>query len=197
MSVVKTILNRRSQRLLSNQKMVEDETLITTLSDTLKHTPSSFNSQSQTLMLLLGESHKMLWNIVLTSLKKIVPESQFSKTEMKIQTFSQAYGTILYFDNTKISNQLAENFPLYKHNIDTWAKEQSGMLQSNVWLVLTELGYGASLQHYTELIDNQVRIAFNVPSEWKLVAQMPFGKPVEEPVNKKYVSINERFIVKS
>lgn len=197
MTVTNAIHNRRSHRLLSNQQIVSDELLISTVTNTLQHTPSSFNAQSQTLMLLLNESHHILWNIVLDALKKIVPSSQFPKTEAKINTFSQAYGTILFFDNTKISNQLAENYPLYKHNVETWAKEQNGMLQSNIWLVLTELGYGASLQHYTELIEEEVKTTFHVPSEWKLIAQMPFGKPVEKPSEKKFVPVEERIIIKS
>ena len=71
------------------------------------------------------------------------------------------------------------------------------MLQSNVWLVLTELGFGASLQHYTELIEEEIQSVFNVPKGWKLIAQMPFGKPVEEPSNKKFIPMSERFIIKS
>lgn len=36
---------------------------------------------------------------------------------------------------------------------------------------------GASLQHYNPLIDPKVSAEWNIPLEWKLVAQMPFGKP--------------------
>jgi predicted oxidoreductase (fatty acid repression mutant protein) len=71
------------------------------------------------------------------------------------------------------------------------------MLQSNIWLVLTELGYGASLQHYTELIEEEVQSVYNVPKGWKLIAQMPFGKPVENPVEKTFTTMNERLIIKS
>lgn len=197
MKVINTITNRRSHRLLSNQKVVSDEQLILSISDTLQHTPSAFNSQGQTLMLLLGESHLKLWDIVLNALKKIVPVNQFAKTEAKIKSFSEAYGTILYYDNINISNKLSHQFPLYKHNVETWAKEQNGMLQSNIWLVLTELGYGASLQHYTELIEEEVQSVYNVPKGWKLIAQMPFGKPVENPVEKTFTTMNERLIIKS
>lgn len=197
MKVINTITNRRSHRLLSNQKVVSDEQLILSVSDTLQHTPSAFNSQGQTLMLLLGESHLKLWDIVLNALKKIVPVNQFAKTEAKIKSFSEAYGTILYYDNINISNKLSHQFPLYKHNVETWAKEQNGMLQSNIWLVLTELGYGASLQHYTELIEEEVQSVYNVPKGWKLIAQMPFGKPVENPVEKTFTTMNERLIIKS
>ena len=40
------------------------------------------------------------------------------------------------------------------------------MLQSNVWAALAMEGVGASLQHYHNLIEDEVRTAFNVPDEW-------------------------------
>ncbi|NFV72581.1 nitroreductase, partial [Clostridium botulinum] len=39
-------------------------------------------------------------------------------------------------------------------------------------------GFGASLQHYNELIEEDVKKEWNIPNNWKLIAQMPFGKPV-------------------
>jgi len=31
------------------------------------------------------------------------------------------------------------------------------------------------------LIDDDVRSEWNVPAEWKLIAQMPFGSPTQQP----------------
>ncbi len=41
-----------------------------------------------------------------------------------------------------------------------------GMLQSNIWVALAKEGVGASLQHYSNLIEDQVRTVFKVPEEW-------------------------------
>ncbi|PKL00777.1 MAG: nitroreductase [Tenericutes bacterium HGW-Tenericutes-1] len=196
MNVIDAIIKRRSHRLLGNHRIVSDEVLEKALFDAIKHTPSSFNAQSQTAMLLLGNQHHQLWEIVLESLRKIVPETQFPKTSKKIKTFDDAYGTILFFDHLEITKNLEDKFPLYRHNIENWVEQQTGMLQSNIWLVLTELGYGASLQHYTELIEEEVKVAFNVPKAWKLIAQMPFGSLIEEPGTKDFLPMNQRFIVK-
>ena len=49
--------------------------------------------------------------------------------------------------------------------------------------MLEDAGMGASLQHYNPLIDDEVRKAWNLPGDWKLVAQMPFGVPVAQPVS--------------
>ena len=48
---------------------------------TVRHVPSAFNSQSTRVVLLLGESHKKLWQIVKDALKRIVPAEAFVKTE--------------------------------------------------------------------------------------------------------------------
>jgi len=196
MNVIDAIKIRRSHRLLGNEKKVSDKILEEAIFETIKHTPSSFNAQSQTAMLLLGKSHLQLWEIVLEALRKIVPDTQFSKTMKKIQSFSDAYGTILFFDHSEITKKLETKFPLYQHNIENWVEQQTGMLQSNVWLVLTELGYVASLQHYTELIESEVAKTFNVPPHWELLAQMPFGTPLETPSSKDYLPMEDRFLVK-
>ena len=47
---------------------------------TVRHVPSAFNSQTTRVVLLLGESHKKLWQIVKDALKKIVPAEAFAKT---------------------------------------------------------------------------------------------------------------------
>jgi len=48
------------------------------------------------------------------------------------------------------------------------------------------------LQHYNPLIDDEVRKAWNLPGDWKLVAQMPFGVPVAQPGSKEVMSLDER-----
>ena len=49
------------------------------------------------------------------------------------------------------------------------------MLQLAVWSMLRELNVGASLQHYNPVIDARVKEIFDIPENFKLVAQMPFG----------------------
>ena len=51
---------------------------------------------------------------------------------------------------------------------------------------------GASLQHYNELIGNQVKAEWNVPEEWMLISQMPFGKPTAPPDEKTFEPLEKR-----
>jgi hypothetical protein len=66
------------------------------------------------------------------------------------------------------------------------------MLQNNVWMMLEAEGFGVSLQHYNPLIDDKVKANWHIPESWKLLAQMPFGKPLAQPAPKSFLSLTER-----
>ena len=69
------------------------------------------------------------------------------------------------------------------------------MLQFVVWTALEQTGLGASLQHYSPLIDEDVRNEWGLPENWKLIAQMPFGKPVAQPGEKQFSPLEARLKV--
>ncbi len=127
---------------------------------------------------MLGEQHDKLWDITKETLRKIVPENNFTSTEEKMNAFKSGYGTVLYFEDNQVVEELQENFALYKDNFPIWSQQSSGMLQFAIWTALEIEGFGATLQHYNPLIDEEVRKEWEVPESWKLIAQMPFGKPV-------------------
>lgn len=87
---------------------------------------------------------------------------------------------------------MQEQFPLYAENFPVWANHSSAMLQLAIWSSLRELGIGASLQHYNPVIDARVRELFDLPEEYVLVAEMPFGGIGEEPAPKPAENIRER-----
>lgn len=158
--------------------------------------PSAFNSQSTRVVLLLGKSHKKLWNIVKDALRKIVPGEAFAKTEEKIDnSFACGYGTVLFFEDQKVVKGLQEAFPSYQENFPGWSLQTSAMHQLAVWVMLEDVGFGASLQHYNPLIDDEVRRAWNLPAHWHLIAEMPFGVPVNKPGEKEFQPLEERIKV--
>jgi len=107
----------------------------------------------------------------------------------------KAKGTISFYDDASVTRSLEEKFPLYAKNFGIWALEQNGMLQINVWNMLTSLGLGASLQHYNEVIDQKVRDLFDVNPDWKLIGQMPFGTIISVPDKKSEVPLHTRIKV--
>lgn len=183
---------RRSCYGISNDKLVSDQELTEMVEHAVKHTPSAFNSQTARVVLLLGDHHTKLWDITMEALRKVVPKEDFAPTEEKINSFSAGYGTVLFFEDTKIVESLQEDFALYKDNFPIWSKEASGMHQFNIWTSLNLLGYGATLQHYTELIEDQVKKEWDLPDHWEMRAQMPFGKPTIEPGDKEFSSLEDR-----
>lgn len=195
MSNVEALKTRRSFYNINRDILVSEETILTLIEETVKYTPSAFNSESQRVVVLLNEKHEQVWEMVKAAIKKLVPENEFKKSEDKINAFKAGYGTILFFDDAKTTEALIEKFPLYKANFLKWAIEQNGMLQGNVWVGLSEMGIGASLQHYNELIEEQVKTAFNIDKSWTLQAQMPFGNIVTRPDVKPKKSLSERMVV--
>lgn len=184
---------RRSIYGISNEAVISDERLQEVIQHAVKHTPSAFNSQSARIVLLLGEEHTKLWSITTETLRKIVPAENFASTQEKMNAFGSGHGTVLFFEDQSVIESLQEQFALYKDNFPKWSEHSSGMLQFVIWTSLAQEGYGASLQHYNPLIDDEVKQSWGLPSSWKLVAQMPFGKPVAPPSNEKqFQSIEDR-----
>lgn len=186
---------RRSIYGLDKKVKVSDGEIRKIVEEALLHTPTGFNSQGPRAVLLLGKGHEKLWSITMEALRQVVPAASFKSTEDKINSFAAAYGTVVYFEEEAIVKNLQEKFSLYAQNFPIWATQSNGMLQQAVWFGLTQAGLGASLQHYNELIEEAFRKEFDIPSTWKMVAQMPFGNPIAQPSAKEFVPVDARLKV--
>lgn len=180
------IERRRSYYAIDKASPISMEQIQTMVEHAVKYVPSPFNSQSGRVVILFGEQHDRLWEITREALRKVVPEASFAQTNEKIDAFQKGFGTILFFEDQEVIEGLQEQFALYKDNFPVWSNQSSGMLQFVIWSVLVDAGLGASLQHYNPLIDEQVKEEWKLPDKWKLIAQMPFGKPLAEPSDKEF-----------
>ncbi len=180
------VADRRSHYGISKESLIPDERIKEIVEYTVKHTPSAFNSQSARVILLLRNHHDKLWDITKEALRKIVPKEQFSSTEDKINSFQNGYGTVLFFEDNSVIQSLQKQFESYKDNFPIWSQQSNGMHQFVLWTALEIEGFGASLQHYNELIEADVKKEWSIPDNWKLIAQMPFGKPTEIPDEKQF-----------
>lgn len=192
MEFLKAIKNRRSVYALSKSSPVSDERIIEIVEEATLLTPSAFHAQCQKVAILFGKRHDKLWDIALSVLKKVVPAEGFAATEAKINSFKSAYATVLFFNDDSIIQKQQEAFPLYANNFPIWAEQANGMLQFAVWNLLEAEGLGANLQHYNPLIDEEVKVIFDIPKEWRLIAQMPLGKSMADPDGKVFVDISTR-----
>jgi predicted oxidoreductase (fatty acid repression mutant protein) len=186
------IENRRSIYAIGKESPISAEEIQNIVEHAVKYVPSPFNSQSARVVVLLGEQHDKLWNITRETLRKIVPEGAFASTDEKISSFQNGFGSILFFEDQAIVEDLQERFALYKDNFPVWSLQSSGMVQFTVWATLEDAGLGASLQHYNPLVDDEVKEQWNLPEKWKLLAQMPFGKPLADPGEKEFAPLESR-----
>lgn len=188
-----TVKQRRSIYGLSDKKIVPNERIIELVRDAVKHVPSPFNSQSTRVIVLFDGAHKALWQFTLDELRKVTPPERFPATQSKVEeSFASGYGSVLYFIDKSVVDELAAKFPLYADKFAQWSQHSSAMHQYVIWAALEAEGLGASLQHYSPLVDDAVRATWNVPAEWQMIAQMPFGKPILPPGDKEFNSLDER-----
>jgi uncharacterized protein len=61
--------------------------------EAVKHTPTSFNSQSSRAVVVFGEAHHFVWGAVKEEIKAVVPDEEaWKKSEQRLNGFEAAYG---------------------------------------------------------------------------------------------------------
>ncbi len=184
---------RRSFYSLENDINLSERDIISCLQDVLLYVPSAFNSQSTRLVLLMGNSHKLFWQTVCEKIEGMVSLADYNRSKTKIEkSFASGYGTLLFYEDKAIIAQMKKDFPLYAKDFNIYSEHTSAMHQFATWLLFSELGMGASLQHYGALVERDCVSLFDVPDDWRLVAQMPFGKALDVPGEKSQISMEER-----
>ena len=192
MSYIDIIKQRRSVYDLHKHLPISENKLMRILEDIITESPTAFNMQSSHVIVLMDGQHERLWNIVTKTLKEVVPSDKFEPTQKKMDMFTNAKGTILFFENTQIIEQLKIDYPLYKDQFDNFALRGMGILQGNIWNALAEVEIGASLQHYNPLIDEAVKEEWDIPEYYQLSAQMVFGGIGSIPEPKEKVDVHTR-----
>jgi predicted oxidoreductase (fatty acid repression mutant protein) len=172
---IDALKRRRTQYALGRKLPLSHEDVTTLIQEAIKHTPSSFNSQSSRAVILFGAQSEKVWELTKDTLRRIVPAEAYANTEKKLNSFAAGAGTVLFFEDQDVVKALQEKFALYADNFPVWSEQAGGMAQLAVWSTLANAGIGASLQHYNPLIDEAVAKEWNIPASWKLRAQMPFG----------------------
>lgn len=166
---------RRTVYALNKNLPVSAQEITAIIEHVVKHTPSSFNSQSTRVVVLFGAEHEKLWDIAISELRKIVPADKFQPTEDKLNMFKAAAGSVLFFEDQTVVKGLQEQFPSYAAGFPVWADHADAMHQYALWTTLAAASVGAHLQHYNPIIDAEVAKTWNIPADWTLRAQLVFG----------------------
>jgi predicted oxidoreductase (fatty acid repression mutant protein) len=189
------VAERRSHYAIGNKAVTSDEKIADILEQAVLHAPSAYNSQSTRVILLLGKHHDRLWTILMDIMRERLPEEKFPRTEKKINGFKAGYGTILFFEDMDVVQDLVDKFPTYADNFRNWSLQGAAIMEYIVWTALEAEGYGASLQHYNELIADAVKKEWNLSDSWRLDAQMPFGNIEEKPADKSFQPLEKRLMI--
>lgn len=179
-----SIKARRTIYAIGKNVTVDQVKIEETIREAVKQSPSAFNSQTSRVVTLYGESHTNFWNIVRETLRKIVPAEAFEGTNQKIDSFAAGFGTALFYEDQDVVKGLQEQFALYADNFPVWSEHSSAIAQFATWTALSEIGIGASLQHYNPIVDAEVAETYDIPANWKLRAQLVFGS-IEAPAGDK------------
>ncbi|WP_326519079.1 nitroreductase family protein [Acinetobacter sp. CAAS 2-6] len=190
------IEKRRSIYAIGKHVKQTPEQLTEFIQNTIKLSPSAFNSQSSRAVILFNDQHQKFWNIVKDALKAFAKDKEAAaKTSAKIDSFAAGFGTVLFFEDQDVVKSMQQQFPLYADNFPVWSEHSTGIAQFATWTALSTIGIGASLQHYNPLVDEKVQATWNVPANWKLRAQLVFGS-IEAPAGEKsFMDDAERFKV--
>ena len=186
---------RRSLYVLNKDLPISQDEVKQIVEHALKHTPSSFNSQSTRMVVLFGAEHEKLWDIAICELRKIVPADKFEPTENKLNMFKAAAGSVLFFEDQEVIKGLQNQFPAYAANFPIWAEHANAMNQYAIWTTLSAAAVGTNLQHYNPVIDAEVAKTWNIPANWTLRAQLVFGGMGAPAGEKSFASIEERMKV--
>lgn len=193
MAFLEQIKQRRSIYNIGKNVSLDQAEVEQIIKDAVKHSPSSFNSQTSRVVILFGQSHDTFWHIVRETLRDLVSADAFEATNNKINSFAAGYGTALFYEDQDIVKSMQEQFALYADNFPVWSEHSSAIAQFATWTALAEHNIGASLQHYNPIIDEEVARTFEIPSNWKLRAQLVFGS-IEAPAGEKpFMDDAERF----
>ncbi|KAJ5168980.1 uncharacterized protein N7482_004574 [Penicillium canariense] len=197
-ALVQAAQDRRTIYNLGKNSPVTDSKIEELVNAAILHVPSSFNTQSTRLVVLLREEHEKLWDITIETFKGLVrsgkvPDAVFqNQTLPKLQGFQAAYGTVLFYEDPAHIKPFQEKFALYKDHFELWAEHSNAMHQYFLWTGLETLGFSANLQHYNPLINAPVAQHWNLPSEWRLTSQLVFGSPEAAAGEKDQKPVEER-----
>ena len=170
MKLEEAIEGRRSIRTLEKGEHIGRKKIEEILK-VARHAPNSYNMQGSRVVVLFDGESDQFWDITRDELR--------------------GNGTLLFYEDMDLVEQMKENFPLYADKFDHWAQQNNAIFQYAVWLELYANDIAASLQHYNPLVDDAVAKRWDIPDEWLMIAQMPFGKAAEEPAPRSFKPLDE------
>lgn len=190
LTFIDQLKKRRSIYALGKRVHYSQAYLCEIIQEAVRSCPSAYDSQSTRIAVLFADSHHQFWEIVKQVQRQHVPEHIYEGVELKLNQCAEAYGTILFYEDQSVIQQLQKKMPLNSEDFPAWSEQTSGMAQFAVWATLADSGLGASLHHYNPLINEKVAEHFDIDKNWLLRAQLCFGS-IEQTVEEKLQQLDQ------
>lgn len=178
------LLGRRSIYALGQNTDLTVEDVVDRLRKVQQTVPSASNSQTTRLVVVTEENNNKLWDLIMSVQKEVLDQGTWDFMSPIMANAKEALGTVLFFED----RDAVDAMPAKGDRAEAYKQNNSANSQFAVWLALTELGLGGSLQHfnigYEQGFDKAIRELFDLPESYELIAQMPFGS-IEAPAGEK------------
>ena len=93
-SFFEAVEHRRTYYALENKSTISDARIEELVTQTIKHVPSAFNSQTCRMVVVLNQEHSSLWDMITDVYKTMLPADKFEHAKGRFDMFRAAYGTV-------------------------------------------------------------------------------------------------------
>lgn len=186
------VKQRRTQYAIGNNTELSNEEISDRILEVAREIPSASNSQTTRLVVVFGDKHVELWDHILDVQKGVMQGQMWEMMSGVMEGAKAGVGTVLFFEDL----DAVAAMPAQGAREEAYKQNNSANNQYAIWLALTDLGLGGSLQHmnigHEQGFDKSVLELLDLPESYEMIAQMPFGSIESTPADKEYIEDSVR-----
>ena len=183
---------RRSIYTIGTNSDYTKEEITERIRDVVKQVPTAFNSQTTRVVVLFDEAKDKFWDHIYDVQKDVLEGDVWEMMSGTITGSKNGIGTVLFFEDIDAVKQM----PAQGIRGEAYKQNNNANAQYAVWLTLTEMDLGATLQHfnvgYEQGFDRGTKEMFDLPDSYEMLAQMPFGSIEQEAGEKDHIDTDEQ-----
>ena len=184
---VDLVEKRRSIYVLGTDSQYSKKEISDRIREVVKQVPTAFNSQTTRVVVLFDEANNKFWNHIYDVQKDVLEGDMWDMMSGIMTGAKNGIGTVLFFEDTDAVKEM----PVQGIRGEAYKQNNNANAQYAVWLALTEMDLGATLQHfnvgYEQSFDKGTKEMFNLPESYEMLAQMPFGSVEQEAGEKEHI----------
>ncbi|WP_298828949.1 nitroreductase family protein [uncultured Planococcus sp.] len=184
---VELVEKRRSIYVLGTDSEYAQKEIETRIREVVKQVPTAFNSRTTRVVTLFDGANENFWNHIYDIQKEVLEGEMWDMMSGIITGAKNGIGTVLFFED----KDAVKEMPAQGIREEAYKQNNNANAQYAIWLALTEMNLGASLQHfnvgYEQGFDKGTKEMFNLSESYEMLAQMPFGSVEQEAGEKEHI----------